>query len=202
MTNNLNNIFLSASIPSPERDPKFFESADIFAIRDSVNALSKLVIPKMHLIWGGHPSITPLIKFTLDKLNYDVQNHVTLYQSRLFEKYFPKDNAAFANIKLIDSVDNDRDKSLFKMRTRMLRDNQFIAGIFIGGMEGVIDEMKMFKEIHPRALILPIASTGGAALEIYNMTPKLYPIEFEDDLKNNYAYLSLFTKIFKKYLED
>ena len=171
MINNLNNIFLSASIPLPERDPKFFNSTDVSAIRDSVNALSKLIIPKARLIWGGHPSITTLIRFTLEQLNYDVQNHVTLYQSRLFEKYFPEDNASFANIKLIESVENDREKSLLEMRTRMLKDNEFIAGIFIGGMEGVIDEMKMFKELHPNALILPIASTGAASLEIYNMTP-------------------------------
>lgn len=189
------NIFLSASIPLPERDPKFINSADISAIRDSVNALTKYVVPKAHLIWGGHPSITPLIKYTLDQLEYDVKNYVTLYQSRLFEKYFPKDNESFANIKLINSVDDDREKSLCAMRKAMLQDKKFIAGIFIGGMEGVIDEMKLFQKYHPDTPIFPIATTGAAALEIYNMSPIVYPEEFKGELKHNYAYLSLFIKL-------
>ena len=35
----LNNIFLSASIPSPDRDRQFYDTADIIAIRDAVKAL-------------------------------------------------------------------------------------------------------------------------------------------------------------------
>ncbi|ALE20777.1 hypothetical protein HF524_00035 [Proteus mirabilis] len=190
------NIFLSASIPLPDRDPKFIESADISAIRDSVNALSKLIIPKAHLIWGGHPSITPLIKFTLKQLGKNAQDHVTLYQSKLFEEFFPEDNASFANIKLVDSVNNDRKESLLAMRNEMLsKDKNFIAGIFIGGMEGVIEEMKLFQKYHPDTPIFPIATTGAAALEIYNMNPIVYPEEFKDELINNYAYLSLFIKL-------
>ncbi|OYQ79401.1 hypothetical protein B9T19_06410 [Ignatzschineria sp. F8392] len=189
------NIFLSASIPLPERDPKFINSADISAIRDSINALTKYVVPKAHLVWGGHPSITPLIKYTLDQLEYDVKNHVTLYQSRLFEKHFPKDNDSFANIKLINSVGDDRGKSLFVMRKAMLQNKKFIAGIFIGGMEGVIEEMKLFQEYHPDTPIFPIATTGAAALEIYNMSPTVYPEVYKNELIHNYAYLSLFIKL-------
>ena len=63
----LNKIFLSASIPFPERDRKFYDTADIVAIRDAVRALATVVIPRAHLVWGGHPSITPLIRFVLEK---------------------------------------------------------------------------------------------------------------------------------------
>jgi len=38
-TRELKNIFLSASIPLPERDPKYYETADVIAIRDAVIAL-------------------------------------------------------------------------------------------------------------------------------------------------------------------
>lgn len=189
------NIFLSASIPLNTNNSSFFNTADISAIRDSVNALSKLIIPKARLIWGGHPSITPLIKFILEQLEHNVQEHVTLYQSKFFEKNFPKDNNSFANIKLIEKIDGDRDASLLFMRERMLQDNEFIAGIFIGGMEGVINEMEMFRTLHPKALILPIASTGAAALEIYEKYPQSYPEKYKDILKNNYAYLSLFMEV-------
>lgn len=75
----------------------------------------------------------------------------------------------------------------------MIVDNDFIAGIFIGGMEGVEDEYELFKSAHPTALILPMASTGAAALEIYKKN------EFRgmQELKNDYAYIALFYKLFK-----
>jgi hypothetical protein len=41
----LNKIFLSASIPLPERDPQYLGTADIIAIRDAVRALATVVYP-------------------------------------------------------------------------------------------------------------------------------------------------------------
>lgn len=61
----LNKIFLSASIPFPDRDKRFYDTSDIIAIRDSVRALATVVIPHAKLIWGGHPAITPLIRFVM-----------------------------------------------------------------------------------------------------------------------------------------
>lgn len=190
----INNIFLSASIPLQERDPKYIETADIIAIRDAVIALTTVVLPHHRLIWGGHPSITPLIYHVMEKLNLNIQEHITLYQSRFFEKYFPKDNNNFENIVLTDIIDGDREKSLLHMRDRMLGESKFAAGIFIGGMEGVEKEYQMFISKHPDAIILPIASTGAAARKIYDE-------QFADKnerLVKDYAYMSLF----QKYLID
>lgn len=192
-TEKMKNIFLSASIPLPERDPQYIETADIIAIRDAVIALTTVVLPRYRLIWGGHPSITPLIYHVMEKLNLNIQEHVTLYQSRFFEKYFPKDNNKFKNIVLTDIV-GDRENSLLHMRSRMLGDSEFAAGIFIGGMEGVEEEYDMFIEKHPKALVLPIASTGAGAKKIYDE-------RFTDNnerLVKDYAYMSLF----QKYLID
>ena len=83
------NIFLSASIPLPERDPKYIGTADVIAIRDSVLALASVVLPQFRLVWGGHPSITPLIAQVLHHFDKEANNHVTLYQSLHFERYFP-----------------------------------------------------------------------------------------------------------------
>ena len=191
--NEIKNIFLSASIPLQERDPQYIETADIIAIRDAVIALTTVVLPRYRLIWGGHPSITPLIYHVMEKLNLNIQEHVTLYQSRFFEKYFPKDNNKFKNIVLTDIVD-DRENSLLHMRSRMLGESEFAAGIFIGGMEGVEEEYNMFIEKHPKALVLPIASTGAGA-------KKRYDERFTDKnerLVKDYAYMSLF----QKYLID
>ena len=192
--NEIKNIFLSASIPLQERDPQYIETADIIAIRDAVIALTTVVLPSHRLIWGGHPSITPLVYHVMEKLNLNIQEHITLYQSMFFEKYFPKDNNKFDNIVLTDIVEGDRKRSLLHMRNRMLGESEFVAGIFIGGMEGVEEEYDMFIKKHHNAIILPIASTGAAAKKIYDerFTDK------NERLVKDYAYMSLF----QKYLID
>jgi len=166
-TKQLKNIFLSASIPLSYRDEKYYATADVIAIRDAVIALATCVLPKYRLIWGGHPSITPLIYYVMQKLNINVQEHLTLYQSLFFQKYFPEDNNKFENV-IQTPVHDDRDSSLRLMREMMLGTKEYVAGIFIGGMEGVEVEYKMFKEFHPDALIIPLASTGAAAKILYD----------------------------------
>lgn len=192
---NLNKVFLSASIPYPDRDKKFYDTADIVSIRDAVRALATVVIPKAHLIWGGHPSITPLIRFVMDRMNIDLKEHITLYQSLFFEEYFPPDNFAFENIVLTEKR-NNRDESLKLMRSKLINENDFKVAIFIGGMEGINDEYVMFKERHPNAIILPIASTGAAAQILYESQPQAYDIR----LKNDYAYMALFRDLLHNYI--
>lgn len=192
---NLNKVFLSASIPYPDRDKKFYDTADIVSIRDAVRALATVVIPKAHLIWGGHPSITPLIRFVMDRMNVNLKTHITLYQSLFFEEYFPSDNFAFENIVLTEKR-NNRDESLELMRNKLINENDFKVGIFIGGMEGINDEYEIFKESHPNALILPIASTGAAANILYKNQHQNFDIR----LKSDYAYMALFRDLLSEFI--
>lgn len=188
----LKNIFLSASIPFKERDPKYFDSADIIAIRDAVIALATVVLPKHRLIWGGHPSITPIIYYVMDRLGLNIQQHVTLYQSKFFEKHFPEDNNKFQNVILTENT-GEVETSKLLMRIRMFSENQFIAGVFIGGMEGIEDEFKLFREYQPDAILLPIASTGAASKIVYN---NLLPDKFKNNrLVKDYGYMSLFQNL-------
>lgn len=55
-------VFLSASIPDPARDKRYFGTGDTIAIRDAVIALVSVVLPRTKLVFGGHPAITPLVK--------------------------------------------------------------------------------------------------------------------------------------------
>jgi hypothetical protein len=185
----LKNIFLSASIPLKERDPKYFNSADIIAIRDSVIALATVVLPNHRLIWGGHPSITPIIYFVMERIGLNIQEHVTLYQSKFFEKDFPEDNNKFQNVILTENT-FEKDSSLLLMRKRMFSENQFAAGIFIGGMEGVEVEYKLFRELQPEAINLPIASTGAGAKIIFD---EYFSSKMKDRrMESDYGYMSLF----------
>lgn len=190
-------IFLSASVPLPNRNAKYFDTADVVAIRDSVRALASTVIPKTHLVWGGHPAITPLIRYVLDRMNAPLRRHVTLYQSNFFRSFFPDDNFAFEDVKIIQgSV--DRESSLREMRTRMILDHRFVAGFFIGGMEGVEDEFDYFRRAHPHALIFPIASTGAAARILYDRMES----NTDKRLLDDYAYLALFKSLLKTILGE
>lgn len=192
----LNKIFLSASIPYPERDRKYYETADIVAIRDAVRALATVVIPKAHLIWGGHPSITPLIRFVMERLKVNVKEHITLYQSLYFEDIFPKDNFAFENVTLTPKT-KDLRESLTIMRNMLFSENNFKAGIFIGGMEGIAEEYNLFIQYHPKALVLPIASTGAAAKILYEEIKETADIR----LTNDYAYMALFRDLLSDYIQ-
>lgn len=184
------NIFLSASIPMPGRDPKYIGSADVIAIRDSVLALASVVLPYFRLVWGGHPSITPLIAQVLRHYGKEVNNHVTLYQSSYFERFFPLENESVAHIVKTKDL-GDRNDSLFEMRSRMICDNKFVAAFFIGGMEGVEEEFKMFTSFHKDAKIYPIASTGAAAKLIYDTSPA----HFDERLVTELTYTSLFKEL-------
>jgi hypothetical protein len=194
---NLNKIFLSAGIPyyAKDRDDKYFNTADIIAIRDSVRALATVVIPNAQLVWGGQPAITPLIRFVMEKMNSDLKEHITLYQSNFFRFSFPEDNFYFENIQITEEG-RDILESLEKMRLEMFRNNEFSAGIFIGGMDGVEKEYNFFREIHPDALILPVASTGAAARIIYDSID-LKPSE---RLVNDYAYMAMFRDLLSDFI--
>lgn len=183
-------FFLSASIPDPKRNERYYGTADIIAIRDAVRALATVVIPKSHLVWGGHPAITPLIREVLFTMNTDVNKHVTLYQSEFFRNQFPDDNKYIEKVIVVPASIN-REESLLQMRIQMFMKKKFSAAIFIGGMEGAEDEYKLFKEYHPNVKLLPIASTGAAAKILYEN----YHFNFDERLVNDYAYMSLFKSL-------
>ena len=186
------NVFLSASVPTENRDPKYFTTADVIAIRDAVIALASTVLANKgyHLIWGGHPAITPLIALVLERYNLKMSNRVTLYQSYEFEKFFPKENENVGNIIYTEKKEN-RKASLYEMRQHMIGDNDYAAAVFIGGMEGVEEEYELFTKLRPGIPCFPIASTGAAARILFDN----HPDEFDNRLLTELSYTSLFKEL-------
>jgi hypothetical protein len=183
-------VFLSASIPLPDHDARYWETADVIAIRDSIRALVSVVVPTGCIVFGGHPAITPLIRLLVRGMTTDVRQHVILYLSRFFEQRFPPEVTEFEDVRLVDAVGVDGDASLREMRRTMIASHEFDAGIFLGGMEGVEREYEMFRQIHPDKPAFPIASTGAAARILFN--------EFARDrveLLTDLRYLSLFRRL-------
>jgi hypothetical protein len=185
-------IFLSASVPDPKRAPKYAESADTVAIGAAVGALVYVTLGRRKLVWGGHPAITPMIWVVAKSLGVEYGKWVTLYQSLFFEEEFPEDNQRFQNVIYIDAVKGNRYDSLQLMRERMFKDQKFNFAVFIGGMEGVFGEFELFKALQPDAQILPIASTGGAAMDVADRMPQR-----RSDLWDDLDYVSLFHRMLR-----
>jgi hypothetical protein len=180
-------IFLSASVPDPKRGQEFAKTADTVAIQAAVSALVYVTLGRRLLVWGGHPAITPMIWVVAADLGVDYGGWVRLYQSRFFKDEFPEDNDRFRNVTFSDATSGDREKSLLTMRERMFREHNFAAAVFIGGMGGIIDEFELFKRLQPNAAVIPVVSTGGAALRVADRLGKV-----DADLVTDLDYVALF----------
>jgi hypothetical protein len=150
-------VFVSASVPDPKRDSKYFTTADVVAIRDAITATVEVVTPQDRLIFGGHPAITPMVARVAGAMG--TLGNVTIYQSQWFESFFLPENKAFESLERIPAK-IDLATSLKTMRDAMLA-HAFDAAVFIGGMDGVEKE---FADLYRRGIpCYPLATTGGAA---------------------------------------
>lgn len=157
-------IFLSASVPVQGRGD-FFDSADPFLIQFAVRELMTVCLGRRRIVWGGHPAITPMVWAVCESLDVSYASTVKLYQSRFFQQWFPEENRRFRNVRFTPAVPGDRAASLELMRRAMLAE-PFEAGVFIGGMEGVFDEYRIFRELHPAAKVVTVSAPGGAAMQL------------------------------------
>lgn len=191
--NDMRPVFLSASLPDPQRHEKYYESCDLVAIREATRALAAVVLPRTQLVFGGHPAITPLVRRVASRLKQT--KSVRVYQSDYFRNHFPVDNDAFDDLTITDSVPNDRNASLLLMRETMLGGMSDPIGVFVGGMDGVEEEHALFVKIHSKSLALPIASTGAAARIIFDQVRSEFSERDQDELMNNYAYEPMFARL-------
>lgn len=183
-------IFLSASIPTIGRE--FFGTENVIAIREAVMAFTKVCM-EYHLpfYFGGHPAISPLIwEVARDYSPKDFKSLIKIYQSSEFVGKTPKEVDFFENI-IWTKKGSNITESVDLMRAQMFNENQTDIAVFAGGMDGVVKECKLIRDIYPSVTILPLATTGAAAFKLYK------DLGMKNEyLENNYSYVS----IFKKYL--
>ncbi|WP_052510619.1 hypothetical protein [Pseudomonas sp. W15Feb9B] len=182
-----NAIFLSASIPDPLRSPEYAATADSVAIVAAVTALIHVTLGRRPLVWGGHPAITPMIFVAAESLGVEYGDWVKLYQSNHFVDEFPEDNEKFNNVVYVPAKENLQ-QSLLHMREQMFARESYSAAVFIGGMEGIVDEFDLFSKYHPKAKIIPIASSGGAARKVAERLPRE---QLNQDLALDLDYVAL-----------
>ena len=163
------NVFLSASFPSGKRGEKF-APYDASGIADAVTALVRGVLSSNgRLVFGGHPTITPLVLMIAREVQ--VKWAVTVYQSAWFEDQQLPEVQELANEKLGRIVWTERkyecEASIGCMRDTMIKSSRRWCGaVFVGGMEGVVDE---FRRVNARSTKIPcaiVAGPGGAAARL------------------------------------
>ena len=185
-------VFLSASVPDPGRNPKYFETGNSIAIRDAVIALTKVVLPRTKLVFGGHPAITPMVKWVADQ--FEAFDRVRMFQSMFFRDKYLSDIEVF-RYEEVTEVEGDREESLLHMRQAMLASESFGAAFFIGGMEGVEREYELLKEKYPHVPRFPVYTTGGAARLLWELewdvSPARRPVL--EQLRTRTGYVTLFT---------
>lgn len=182
-------VFLSASIPSPARDPAYMATTNLVAIREAVSALTLVVVPTTRLVFGGHPAISPLVHLAAERLG--APDHVFIYQSAFFQNVIPPSSLKFRHL-IWTPAGVDRASSLLRMRRQMIGSEAFQSGVFIGGMDGVEEEFELFRLHHPHATLLAVASTGAAARVLFDREP--WGVK-DVGLESDAAYASLFRRL-------
>jgi hypothetical protein len=192
----MKHFFLSGSIPDPRRDPRYMETADLTAIRESVSALATVVFKRGKIIFGGHPAISPLVLVVAQSLH--AEGRVRVYQSEYFRDLIPPESTAFPDLMWTPRVRDSLEASLQLMRERMIADGPFEAAFFIGGMEGVETEFELFRRQWPAIPTYPIASTGAAAKMLLNEWGSRLPgvtANRQTELQNDVVYGALFERL-------
>lgn len=185
-------------------------------IRDAIVHLCDAAFSRGYqLVFGGHPAISPLV---LDAARAQASNlarpdeaaypAVIVFQSLSFEAAIGEATRNFADWShglLVWTASmpasngrSAREASLLHMRARMTAAQQLQAAIFIGGMDGVLDEAAVFRGAQPGRPCYALGSTGGAAEELLDTNTASYcghniPPE---TLGERGSYPLLFRKIF------
>jgi hypothetical protein len=168
-------LFVSASIPDPERWDGTFDPLEI---TDAVVSLARVFLTAgWRLVTAAHPTIAPLLLYVAAEVHAEGNRRVLIYQSELFQDILPTATRRFeaqgiGSIVWTEAVDGDRsvpgewDRSLEVMRRQMLTDTQPDAAVFVGGMHGIIDEYELFSELRSRSPRYAVGRPGGAAHDL------------------------------------
>ena len=183
-------IFLSASVPDGKKQypgsQHHHASARPQWIRDAVLAFARATLKRdWHLTFGAHPSISPMVLTVAREFPPSQGPRISIYQSEIFRGRFPQETLALADGhwgEIIETKSRPGSDplaaSLAHMRERMFAHPGLVAGVFVGGMNGILDEAMLFKRLHPTLPAYAIASAGGAAADLLNQPSA--PLTAED----------------------
>lgn len=167
-------VMLSASIPE-----------DLVGSPRSQDCYTAVVVCVQHIlaaggrmIFGGHPTITPLVHYVAQDMVLDA-GAIDLFQLRRFEKEAPQeihDQQIFRSVNWVGDVSGQAslEEELGLMREEMVRAAQ--AGIFLGGKTknysgsrpGIRDEYERYLNRHPEGPVYLLGLLEGETANIIN----------------------------------
>lgn len=162
-------LFLAAGVPAA--NTAF--TAKPREVMAAVVPLVRLCLDRgIRLVFGAHPAISPMILLAAREAQASPDS-VLIFQSLHFESLIPNSTLELASwdagrLFLTPSQGGDRDASLTVMRTLMLQVPGLRGAVFIGGMAGLFEEDALFARFNPGKPRFAIASTGGAASQLFD----------------------------------
>lgn len=155
------------------RDRRYAASAYPERIRLAVVELALGVLRRGgRLVFGGHPAISPMVLHAARDLAA-APDSVLVFQSALFEPFIPDSTHDLADwqagrmvltpVRPADASGTERANSLRLMRGLMAQVPGLRGAVFIGGMDGLVEESALFHQHQPSLPRYALASTGGAA---------------------------------------
>lgn len=188
-------IFLSASIPYLGRE--YFDGSNPLLIREAVVAFTRVCMEyNIEFYFGGHPAISPLVYQIAKNYLGDKDAPIRIYQSEWFKDMTPTEIKYYGNIVWTPKRE-DIGASVQLMREQMFEENKdTCCAVFIGGMEGIIDEANKISSLCPDIKMMPMASTGCASATVY------HKMGIHDaDMESNLVFLSAYRKLLEPYKE-
>ena len=157
-------VLLSASFPSGDRGQSVapYRPGDIGR---AASAVAEAVLRAgARLVFGGHPTISPLVLQIAGRLR--AGNQVEIWQSDWYlDAVTPEvlrlvehEHASLRRVKR----GSDEPSSLARLRDRMLK-GDLTASFFVGGMEGIADEFRLLGRLHPTTPAFLFVEPGGTA---------------------------------------
>lgn len=193
-------VFLSGSIPDPERWDGDFDALEI---TDAVVSLARACLTRGYaIVTAAHPTLAPLLLYVAAELPARARAQIQIYQSLLFEDVLPTATRRFeadgiGEIVWTEAVEGELpvpgkwEQSLSVMRSQMLRNTEPAAAIFIGGMDGIRDEFSLFQDTYPSKPTYAVRRPGGAAAQLDNRNSG----SLEDLLASNTTYPSIWNAV-------
>ncbi|MEA3054478.1 MAG: hypothetical protein QOG72_3381 [Sphingomonadales bacterium] len=198
---------MSASVPARHRSEEFQRIPDAsLEIEQAVVSLTRAVLSEGGtLVFGGHPAISPLVatvageyrptRFAESGLERP-RAQVQIYQSKIFLGHAPEETMLMFSLGLADVHWIDKDPgenfddpppgkgprfplSLRRMREAMIGRTKPDCMVAIGGMEGVIEEARLFRDFRQDRPLCVLKGTGGASLILGEKVQG--PLDFVDE---------------------
>ena len=192
-------VFLSASIPDPERWEGTFDALEV---TDAVVAAGRSVLALDGvLVTAAHPTIAPLLLYVAAEFPPGDEPSVIVYQSDLFDEILPEPTRRFADEGIGElrwtqgivgeAPTPDRwNDSLALMRRQMLMETKPVGAVFIGGMSGISDEFDLYRDLFPSRPVYPVGRPGGEARALADRVEPRVP-----DLLIAESYPALFRRV-------